>query len=252
MFNIKEKYSHMPFVAHGPNGQTIELCCLKRNGVWKVHYFDNGIWRKLATYTNDDAYECCPTAEWDLEECKWIITFISGGSTMNDWKDVEFWLYKKYGFDDSKPIKVVPADVGFIEKGNIVFASKIGPVFIYDYNETKIITLTDDLKFIYRLNYDPKHRSRLLISGKLMNEKLISFIYDTDTEKAYVLTDGDKPCYKCCFDKQDVYYCERHEDERFDDRHIVKASNPKIVEVDAKTLIKDVATTEENIIEGEL
>ena len=252
MFDIKEKYSHMPFVARGPLGEIIQLCCLKRNDKWKVHYFDNGIWRKLATYTNDDATECCPTAEWNAEEQKWIISFIAGGSVENDWRDVEFYLYKKYGFDDTHPVKVVPADVGFIEKGRVFFAPKTGPIFEKYDGGTNVIQLTNVMQFIYRLNYDPHNPSRLLISGKTMKDEIVSFVYDDSFGKTYILKDGDKPCYKCCFFGNDVYYCRRNDGEGFDDRQIVKASNPTFTEVKTSIFIKNVTTTEEDLFEGEI
>lgn len=242
----------MPFVAYNPNGEKIQLCCLKRNDVWKVHYFDKGIWRKLATYTNVDATECCPTAEWDFEENKWVISFIAGGSTLNDWSDVEFSLYKKYDFDDSKPVKVVPADVGYIQKGELYFASKVGPIFNYFDGITTIYYLTDKIKFIYRLNYNPNAPNELLISALTNNDETISFIYDVSSEKTYVLKDGEEPCYKCCFDGDDVYYCRKNLNENFDDRQIVKATHLNKIEVETSDYIKDVKTTEEDIFEGEL
>lgn len=236
--NLDQRLSHMPFVATSPMG-TLELCCLKIKDVWKVHYYENGIWRKLATYTNEDAAECCPTAEWNFDENKWVISFISGGSTKDDWKDVEFFLYRKIGLDDSTPIKVCPADVGFIWKNQITFATKTGPIYIYEKKQKFTIHL-NGISYIYRIAYDVRNPRNLLISAKTNKDEIVTFIYNYfNNDKLAVIKNGQESVYKfCTTSDNEIYYCRKEDKGGFEDRHIVKAVNYTIDFIDSSTYVE--------------
>lgn len=239
MFELNDyEYSHMPFVAWSPNGM-LQLCCLKVNDKWKVHYFEDGAWKKLYTGTEDDATECCPTAEWDNVEDRWNISFIAGGSTQNDWANVGFMLYRKYTLDNTAAVQVCPADVGYVFKDSIICASKYGPIYRYIKNEKMTIKLRAYIKFIYRLSYDPQHPSRMLISAVTKNDKVISFYYDITTEEVCLINDGDQPCYKCCFWNGDIYYCKKKDGGLFEERKIIKAEQPQLTNVKREMLIEE-------------
>lgn len=236
-FNNNDE-SHMPFLAWSPEGDHKQLCCKKINGVWKVHYFDNGVWRKLATYTNTDTEECSPTAWYDPYENIWKITFIAGGSLQNDWADVEYKLYIKRGFDDTRPVEMLPADAGFAWKDTVVFSSKQAPV-IYYYNGQMLTRIKlKGIECILRLSYDITNPTNLLITAELKDQKFISLGYDVNLNKINVYTDGNKPCYKMCtwIDENEVYYCLKNNDER----HIVKASNLKCTSISPNLLIEEI------------
>lgn len=218
----------MPFIGLNPNGDDKELCCLKRNDVWKVHYLDNGIYRKLATYTNEDACECSPTAEWNPIENIWKISFIAGGSTANDWEDTGFYLYLKRGFDDSAPVKLCPADVGYAWKHQINFAQKSAPI-IYQIEDGLIKKITlKDIDYVLRLSYDVTNPDTMLISAQRKNGEIVAFSYVPDSSSIHIYEDGSIPCYKMCIGRDnEVYYALRNHNGEFEERHIVKAGNIK-------------------------
>lgn len=237
----QNEFSHMPFVGLSLDGNDKELCCLKRNDKWKVHYLDNGIYRKLATYTNEDATECGPTAEWNPLENNWRISFIAGGSEANDWEDTGFYLYLKRGFDDSAPVKICPANVGYIWKHQINFGYKIAPI-IYQIEDgvEKKITLKD-IDYVYRLSYDVSHPDNMLISAQRINGEIVSFSYRPEDDNLYVYEDGGIPCYKMCFGPdEEVYYALKNQNGDFEERHIVKAGNIKKTRYSRKMFIKSI------------
>ena len=249
MCEINEEYSHMPFIAEHHDNK-IELCCLKLNDKWKVHYFDNGVWKKLATGTADDATECCPTAYWDVEEKRWNISFIAGGSTEGNWENVGFMLYIKYGVEDEAAVaQVCPADTGYVTKGQIVFASKFGPIYNYLEDDKTIITLQSFMKYIYRVSYNPDDPAQILVSGLTTKEKVVSMIIDIYKNEAYLLTDNDEPCYKCCIFNGEVYYCRKRENGQFEERKIVKAENLKKTKVKLDVIVKSIETMKNEFAE---
>lgn len=210
------------------NGDHKQLCCLKRKDVWKVHYFDNGVWRKLATHTSPETTECAPTAEYVPDEDIWRISFIAGGDTSNNWEDLSFWLYLKRGFDDSAPVKICPANYGYVWKHQINYGYKDAPI-IYQIEDgvKKKITLKD-IEYIYRLSYDINNPDSMLISAQRKNGELITFSYEPNADNLYVITDNNAPCYKMCTWLDDeVYYCAKKDKDGFEDRHIIKAFNVK-------------------------
>jgi hypothetical protein len=249
MFDINEEYSHMPW-ATDSFGEKLQLCCLKRNGVWKVHYYDNGVWKKLATGTPDDATECCPTSYYDVMGNHWVISFIAGGSTANNWANVGFMLYVKYGIeDDASVAQVCPADTGYVTKGQIVFATKFGPIYNYLEDDKTIITLRSFMKYIYRVSYNPDDPAQILVSGLTTKDKVISMIIDIYKNEAYLLTDNDEPCYKCCIFNKEVYYCKKRDDGQFEERKIVKAENLKKTKVKLDVIVKSIETMKNEFAE---
>lgn len=240
---LDNQYSHMPFAALNIQGEQKQLCCLKRNDVWKVHYFDNGIWRKLATYTNEDACECGPTAEWRPFENIWYISFIAGGSVENDWKDVGFYLYLKRGFDDSEPVKICPASYGYVWKHVIAYGHKNEPAIHYIEDGIESVIHLKDIDYVYRLSYDVNNPDSMLISAQRKNGDLVTFSYILGEDDLYMITDNEKPCYKMCTWLDDeIYYCRKNDNDGFEDRHIVKACNIKKKRYGAKLFIEKIET----------
>ena len=83
----------MPFIAYDENGQPKQFCCLKVNDKWKIHHFEDGIWKRLYTGLPDDATECSPTAEWTIDG--WRVSFIGGGFDENINSAGFFNLFRK-------------------------------------------------------------------------------------------------------------------------------------------------------------
>lgn len=251
MFDLENyEFSHMPFVAK-KDDKILQLCCLKINDKWKVHYNIDGTWKRLNTYTAEDATECCPTAEWNNAENDWSISFIAGGSTENNWENVAFKLYRKFGLNDSIPVEVCPANVGFVWKNQITFASKQNPIYIYEKSLKTTIKLRN-VEFIYRLSYNPAEPRQLLISAKKFNGDLVSIAYIPYMDKAALLKDGNEVCYKCCMLKNgDVYYCRKRDNGDFEDRKIVKANNLTFQWKNAEEIIESIETEENEFVEDE-
>lgn len=222
---LDDKFSHMPFIGTSMSNGDKQLCCLKINDVWKIHYFDNGIYRKLATYTRKDAIECSPTCEWRPDDNIWAISFIAGGSVEDDWKDVDFWLYLKRGFDDTEPVKICPANYGYIQKHKLVYGDKFAPIIYCIEDGLKTTIHLKDIDYIYRISYDINDPDIMFISAQRKNGDLVSFSYRLHDDYLYVITDNQEPCYKMCTGvDEEIYYCRKGLTNDFEDRHIVKAN----------------------------
>ena len=243
MFQLDDyESSHMPFAAPG-EGEERQLCCLKVNGVWKIHYFDGSGWRRLFTGANEDATECCPTAEWHPDYRQWTVSFIAGGSVMNGWRDVGFMLYRKWGFDDTPPVKVCPANVGYVWKRQATFASSVGPIIQYE-GSMKTVTKLKGVDYIYRLSYDPFSPRDILMSLQKKDGSLVSCRWSPLANGLTLITDGGEPCYKCAVWRDGVYYCRRRDGGGFEERRIVKAESLELTPADPGTLIESVEVTE--------
>lgn len=250
MFDLENyECSHMPFVANYKDG-ALQLCCLKINGKWKVHYYENGEWKKLKTYTPDDMTECCPTAEWHPDINGWTISFIAGGSTQNNWENIGFNLYRKHSLDDSAPVIVCPANVGYTWKNQITFAAKQGPIFQYE-KDLKMTIALKNIEWLYRLSYDPFNPRRMLISAQKFNGELISFVFNPHSKECALIKDGYDVCYKCAVYNENVYYCKKLDGDDFELRKIVKAANPTYEVIDYNELIESVTVEREDYWEDE-
>lgn len=115
-------------------------------------------WKRIRTGLPEDATECAPCA--DFEDGIWKISFIAGG-----WKgDRRFRLYRMYGLHGEVMAQQF-ADVGFVHKNCVAYASRRGPLFLVEPCRRIILTF-HGVEFLYRVSYDPFEPNRLLISGQ--------------------------------------------------------------------------------------
>lgn len=206
----------MPFVASGnaPEFTPKGFCCLQVNNKWKLHYFDGQTWKRINTALSEDATECSPTAEY--ANGKWQVSFIAGGFEA----DRRFYLYKIIGLENPKPQKIVQADVGFLWKNKIVYGSRIGEVRIAG---GKSITLLKfpEVKYLYRVSYNPNNPQELLISGQDKSGKLFSWICNPIAKHLQSICVNDNPAYKAALFKGTLYYAKRNDNTGFEERHVV-------------------------------
>lgn len=232
MFNFNDsRYTHMPFAAIGPDGNPKEFCCIQVNGLWKLYHFTGHKWKRLHTGLPADATECGPCAEF--EDGVWKISFVAGG-----WEgDRRFRLYRMYGLD-SEPMAQGFADAGFVHKDRVVLTGRRGPIIITEPGR-KITLSLHGVEFVYRVSYDPFQPNRLLISGQDDAGEIFSWAYQPGMKiLRSVIADGD-PAYKCAFYGGDCFHAKR--EAAFEERHIVRASDVRLVDLDP----------EEHIIETE-
>ncbi len=233
MFTFNDsRYTHMPFAAAGPDGNTEEFCCIPVNSVWKLYHFTGKRWKRIKTGLPDDAFECGPCAEF--EDGIWKISFIAGG-----WQgDRRFRLYRMYGLN-AEPMAQGFADAGFVHKDRVVLSDRRGPIVITEPGR-KITLSLDGVEFLYRVSYDPFQPNRLLISGQFPNREIFSWAYQPGMRiLKEVIADG-VPAYKCAFYGVDCYYAKR--EAGFEERHIVKAESLKLNDRPAE---EHIAETEE-------
>ena len=214
MFEFTDtRYTHMPFVSPGENGEPEQFCCIQNDGLWKLYHFTGQKWKRVKTGLPADATECGPTAEY--EDGIWKISFIAGG-----WKgDRRFRLYRMYGLN-SKPMAQKFADVGFVRKDQVCYGWRNGPVIIEE--PGRILTLNfHNVAYLYRVSYDPSQPNRLLISGEYPNGEIFSWTYKPGLkELKSVFADG-VAAYKCAMYNGECYYAERMAG--FEDRRIRQA-----------------------------
>ena len=76
MFDFTDtRYTHMPFVSPGQNGEPEQFCCIQNDGLWKLYHFTGQKWKRVKTGLPADATECGPTAEY--EDGIWKISFMA-------------------------------------------------------------------------------------------------------------------------------------------------------------------------------
>lgn len=249
----------MPFVAHGkaPSFEAKAFCCLMINGKfkrsaneipltaedpvrgemgeatsqWKLHHFENGQWKRIATGLPDDATECAPTAEF-IDD-KWKLSFIAGGYE----SDRKFYLYKIDDLENPIAEKILQAEVGYIFKGRTVHARRSGDIIIADDMQIKIMHLSD-VEYLYRLSYNPNNPNEILISGQDYDGKLFSWICDLKMQTLFAIFDSDIPAYKAALFNGVCYYAKRNNSDDFEDRRIVEANNFSKVQLDFDSHIK--------------
>ena len=211
--------SHMPFAAPDPASgfSPREFCCMKIGGVWKIHQFRNGAWRRVNTGLPDDMTECGPVAE--SVDGIWHLTFIAGGSE----RSRTFKLYHIGGLDEGNlPVAVTAASSGFIMKSRLVYAPRSGPVTVEEPGRTMRIRF-GDAEYIYRVSYDPFHPARLLVSGQSFNGDIFSRLYDMTRGELFDLEADGEPAYKAALWKDRCFYAKRI-GANFEDRRVVAAS----------------------------
>lgn len=236
MFNFDENiFSHMPFVAHGaaPDFAPKAFCCLAINGKWKIHHYENGVWKRIDTGLSEDATECAPCAEYDPQTGKWKVSYIAGGFEGGR----EFYLYQIADLESPTPKQITMANVGFVFKNRVVYAQKTGAVFVSNDSETKAFRLMD-AEYLYRVSYNPNNPSELLISGQTNAGELFSRIYNLSTRKLHSLMADGHPAYKAALFNGECYYAHREEAEGFEDRHIVKVKNFTTEELDSSLVVE--------------
>lgn len=98
-----------------------------------------------------------------------------GGSKEN----LNYFLYEKYGLDDSEPLLVIPAKLGFLWKYRLVFADPKSSIVVYDDSTRYVMTLSEEVEWLYRVNYSPNCPDILLISGQKKNGEIFSIAHHT-------------------------------------------------------------------------
>lgn len=208
MFDLQEyERSHMAFASIDWDYNLLQLCCIMVDGKWKIHYNVGNGWTRLFTGLPEDATECSPTAAFDGSQ--WIISFIAGGSILKpDWSDVPYFLYKKVGLDDTLPIKMIPAEVGFIWKYQVTYGSRRPMIFQKEQNFERTVKLKG-LNYLFRVSYDPFHPRTLLISGTNEANEIISLKWKMYDKKIFLLSNNNEACYKAAIFRDEVYYTEK-------------------------------------------
>lgn len=225
----------MPFVAHGAALEFAPkyFCCLMQDGKWKLHRFEGGEWKRIATGLPEDATECSPCAEYDPVSGKWRLSFIAGGFESGR----EFYLYFIDDLDNPNPEKIISADVGFVFKNRIAYGGRTGMFFIEDGVKTKAITFPDT-EFLYRVSYNPNNPHELIFSGQRNDGELFSRVYNLATRKAYELSVDGTTAYKATFFNDDCYYAKRGESGDSEERRIVKAQKFSLTELPESSILE--------------
>ncbi len=212
------KISHMPFIT----ADGVRFCCLPVNGVWKIHVYRYGKWLRVYTGQPEDAVECAPCAE--CENGTWRISFVSGGSVEKE----RFYLYRVIAegeipiSEDNRPdiTAIVPAMSGYSRENRTVYARRDGgTVVVSGVGYIKELCL-NDVKFIYRISFNPHNPQEIIISGTLLNEEVFTRIFNLISEEYRSITINGQPAYKCALFQYDCFYA-RQTGENFEDRTIV-------------------------------
>ena len=230
MFQFSDdRFTHMPFVAIDNDGNKKEFCCIQENKLWKLHYLDDGIWKRLKTNLPIDATECSPCA--DYIDGMWQISFIAGGYE----QDRRLKLYRMYGINGEVTPQIF-ADVGFVRKNQVCFATRKGPIIVQEKNR-KLTLHLKNVSYLYRVSFDPLNPNCLLISGEYNNGKIFSWIYKLGLKQLKsVLADGI-PAYKCALFDKDCFYAKQ--EAGFEERKIKKAETLNYVNLPASMFINE-------------
>lgn len=236
MFKFEESVkSHMPFVAHGaaPDFEPKQFACIMLNGKWKLHHFENNIWKRITTGLPDDATECSPCAEFDPSDGKWKLSLIAGGFDGGR----EFYLYKIDDLYNPKPEKIQIADVGFIWKNKIVHGLRNGILNIC--GDLHSLTLKfPNVEYLYRVSYNANSPYELLISGQYKDSGLFSWICNPYTKTLREVSVNGEPAYKMALFNGQCFYAKRNS-EAYEDRSIAEA----------ETLTEEILDYDSNVVE---
>lgn len=236
----------MPFITHGkaPNFESKAFCCLLISGRWKLHHFENNRWKRIDTNFPEDATECSPTAEYDIENDKWKISFIAGGYE----SDRKFYLYKIDDLENPLPEKISQADVGFIFKNKIVYGGRTGELYISDGNGERSLSFKN-IEYLYRVSYNANNPQELLISGQYRNGELFSWILNERAKTLYEFFADGEVAYKTALFNDKCYYAHRNADASFEDRQIVEATyiEKRELEFEAYIEITNIPSNPNNI-----
>lgn len=212
MFNFSDNtYSHMPFVYKG-----IQLCTLRINNKWKIHYNKDGEWKRLSTTLPADATECSPGMVKIGN--KDVVYFIGGGCDEHP----HFNLYAKYDFDEPM-FRVTTARVGCMTPKYLVYG--YGKRFI-----TLLGSIRETLELpkhfmVYRITYNVTKPTELILSTRKDDTDYI-LTYDIETGDINSLTLPDDVPYKACFYDGKCYYA--HRLGKFEERIIKETQDFKL------------------------
>lgn len=159
-----------------------------------------------------------------------------GGSEEN----LNYFLYEKYGLDNSEPLLVIPAKLGFLWKYRLVFADPKSPIVVYDDSTRYVMTLSEDIEWLYRVSYSPNCPSLLLISGQKKNGEIFSIAHNTGMDKCFELITDGVPAYKAAIFEDKIFYATKLPNEDFEDRRIVQATTVEWKEVPNDLYITDI------------
>ena len=82
------------------------------------------------------------------------------------------------------------ADVGFVHKNCVAYASRRGPLFLVEPCRRIILTF-HGVEFLYRVSYDPFEPNRLLISGQYPGGEIFSWSYKPGLHQLHeIIADG--------------------------------------------------------------
>ena len=225
----------MPFIAHGtaPAFTPEYFCCLMLDGKWKLHHFDSGEWKRIATGLPEDATECSPCAEYDPVNGKWRLSFIAGG--FEGGRPFNLYLIEDLG--KPSPEKITAADVGFVFKNRIAYGGRTGMFFVADGVRTKAIAFANT-EFLYRVSYNPNNPHELIFSGQADSGELFSRTYNLATHKAYELSADGLTAYKAAFFNGACYYAQRGKSDDFEERRIVNAKDFSLAELPESSVLE--------------
>lgn len=226
MFDFKDdKYTHMPFVAHGapPDFAPQEFCCIQIEGKWKIHWFRDGNWQRIATGLPEDATECSPFGEYHPDTGKWSVSFIAGGSETQRL----FHLYHIADVEAQSSEAIISADSGFVWKDYVTYSGRRGPIFVSSPGETFKLSLADT-EFIYRVTQNSDRPRELIVTGQKKDGTLFTWLIDPVRRLLRELTVDGEAAYKAALFKGQCFYAKKGADDDFEARHIVSAGQYRL------------------------
>lgn len=208
--------SHMPYVANAPDGSFIAVCCLKLNGLWKVHLFDDGIWRRVETTLPEDATECSPMVEYNYSSNKWHLSFIGGGYAERPM----FYLYdiEDICADIPNVTRITSAEAGFVWKNRVAYCGRQGAIFVSHSNFIRQIEI-DGLEYTYRVTNNVANPNELIVSGQRGGELFTWLLNPEARTLRRLLVDGQTPYKACLFGGKCIFALKSGDG--FEDRKIV-------------------------------
>lgn len=220
--------THMPFAIYGRNDGIIQTCCIMVDGLWKIHMFEDGAWKRISTGMPADATECSPFLEYSPMTDTMSMTFIAGAS--NEPGYMRFAMYRIDDLDHPTTRKIMNANCGFLWKSMTVHADANGPILIDKGGETTSIEIVD-AEYNYRVTTTGRSLFELLATGQKKDGSIFTWLIDTHFNKAYMIESAGQPLYKPCLIRDEWYHCRKVGD-GFEDRRIEKATNVTLAPLD--------------------
>lgn len=180
----------MPFYSpHGDGGAWFFCVRANPSSTWRLattifgepDYLDCGI--------PEEWNVCCPCASWD--DGDWDISFVAGPV------GGPYHLYSHDGMPghEAKALAATVIDAGFARNQWSVTASRRGPVTIRHGNSVTEIALPE-LKYIYRIAYDPTNPHSLWISADINGRMTLLVIDGKHPDQALRVTSRKSDLYK--------------------------------------------------------